>query len=78
MNISISELKINPASAIDRAADIPVAIQKRNRVKAYLVGKELFETIIAYIEDYIDKAAIEKTDFSKGRRFEKVAQELGV
>ncbi|MFZ5933154.1 MAG: type II toxin-antitoxin system Phd/YefM family antitoxin [Patescibacteria group bacterium] len=78
MNISVSELKTNPASAIDKAADIPVAIQKRNRVKAYLVGKELFETIVAYIEDYLDKAAIKKTDFSKGHSFEKVARELGV
>lgn len=78
MSISVSELKTNPASAIEQALDIPLPIQKRNKVKAYLVGKDLFEKIVAYIEDYIDRSTIKKTDFSKGRDFEKVVRELGV
>lgn len=77
-SISVSELKTNPASAINKASDIPVAIQKRNKTKAYLVGKELFEKIIAYLEELADKSAVEKTDFSKGRDFESVAEELGI
>jgi len=77
-SISVSELKTNPASAINKAADIPVAIQNRNKTKAYLVGKELFEKIVAYIENYTDRSVIQKTDFSKGRDFERVAEELGI
>ena len=76
--ISVSELKTNPASAINEASDIPVAIQKRNKIKAYLVGKELFEKIIIYLEDSTDRSVIQKTDFSKGRDFERVAEELGI
>lgn len=76
--ISVSQLKTNPASAINEAEDIPVAIQKRNKTKAYLVGKELFEKIVTYLEDYTDKSVIEKTDFSKGRDFETLAEELGI
>ena len=53
-------------------------IQKRSKTKAYLVGKDLFDKLVSYIEDYIDKQAIEETDFKKGRDFEKVAKELGV
>jgi len=77
-SISISDLKTNPASAINEASDIPVAIKKRNKTRAYLVGKELFENIVAYIEDYTDRSVIQKTNFSKGRDFERIAEELGV
>ena len=78
VNISISELKTNPARAIDKAEEIPLIIQKRNKIKAYLVGKELFESLVSYIEDHIDKRAVETADFKKGRDFEKVAKELGI
>ena len=77
-SISVSQLKTNPASAINEAEDIPLAIQKRNKVAAYLVGKELFEKIVAYIEDYIDRSAVAKIDYSKGRNFKKLAEELGI
>jgi PHD/YefM family antitoxin component YafN of YafNO toxin-antitoxin module len=77
-SISISQLKTNPAKAIDRASDFPLAIQKRNKTKAYLVGKNLYEKIVSYIEDYMDDLAINSTDFSKGKDFEKIAKELGI
>ncbi len=76
--VTVSELKTNPAKAIDKAFDAPLAIQKRNKTKAYLVGKELFEKIVSYIEDYADDSAVEATDFSRGKEFEKVAEELGI
>ena len=76
--ISVTQLKTNPARAINSASDMPVGIQSRNTTQAYLVGKDLFENIISYIEDYIDKKAVEETDFSKGRDFESIAEELGV
>ena len=77
-SITITKLKTNPAAAILKAANVPVAVKKRDKVKAYLIGKDLYENLISYIEDYIDSAAIHNTDFSKGKSFEKVARELGI
>ena len=77
-NVSISQLKINPSRVISQASDYPVAVEKRNQIKAYVIGKELYEKIIAYIEDYLDKLAAKNTDFSKGKDFEKVTKELGL
>ena len=77
-NISISQLKINPARAINKASNEPVAIQKRNETKAYLIGTELYHALVTYIEDRIDKKAVKSADFTKGRDFEDVAEELGI
>ncbi|OGK56057.1 hypothetical protein A3J15_00565 [Candidatus Roizmanbacteria bacterium RIFCSPLOWO2_02_FULL_38_10] len=76
--VSISQLKSRPAKIIDRAFDYPIAVEKRNQVKAYLIGKDLYEKLIAYIENYIDNKAIISTDFKKGKDFEDVANELGI
>lgn len=76
--ISVSELKTNPSKAILEAADYPVAIENRNDVRAYLIGKELYEKMIAYLEDFIDVNAVRITDFTKGKDFERVAKKLGV
>jgi PHD/YefM family antitoxin component YafN of YafNO toxin-antitoxin module len=77
-SVSISQLKTHPSKAIAGALDYPVAVESRNKVKAYLIGKDLYEKIASYIEDHVDRKAIEETDFSKGEDFEKVAQELGI
>ena len=77
-SVSISQLKTSPSRVILEASDCPVAVKSRNKVKAYLIGRELYEKIVAFIEDYIDKAAIDKTDFGEGSDFEKVAKELGI
>lgn len=76
--ISISQLKMNPSKAILDATQYPVAIESRNKVKAYLVGKEIYEKLISYIENFIDAKEVAKTDFSKGRDLEQVAKELGI
>lgn len=76
--ISISQLKINPSSALARAVDYPVAVENRNKIQGYVIGKALFEKIIAFLEDKEDQAAAKNADFSKGRNFEDVAQELGL
>lgn len=76
--ISISQLKINPSKAIASALDFPIAIENRNNVEAYLIGKELYELLIAQIENTIDHKVIEETNFNKGRDFESLAEELGV
>lgn len=78
IQVNISELKKNPSKSISFASDYPVAIENRNKVTAYLVGKELFENIIAYIENFIDKREIDKTDYSRSRDFEETAKELGL
>jgi Phd_YefM. len=77
-SISISQLKINPSKAIKEAADFPLAIENRNKIEAYLVGRQLYEKIVSYIEDFVDRRAIEETDFKKGRDFEDVAKELNL
>ena len=76
--ISISKLKENPSVAIGLADDYPVAVENRNKVKAYIIGKDLYEKLVSYLEDYVDSKIVEKTDFSKGTDFEKVAKELGI
>lgn len=76
--VSISQLKTNPAKAISQSEDYPVAVEKRNKVQAYLVGKDLYEKLVAALEDFTDGEAVRSTDFSKSRDFEKVAQDLGI
>ena len=76
--VSISELKTNPAEVISASLDYPIAIQKRNKVQAYLVGKDLFDQMVLQLEDAVDRLAVEETDFSKGEDFETVAKELGL
>ncbi|KKP36632.1 MAG: hypothetical protein UR23_C0014G0001, partial [Candidatus Roizmanbacteria bacterium GW2011_GWA2_32_13] len=38
----------------------------------------LYEKIVAFIEDNIDRKVVEETDFKKGKDFEKVAEELNI
>lgn len=75
---TISQLKINPSSVIAQAVDYPVAVANRSKIQAYLVGKNLYEKMISFIEDYSDTSVVKQTDFSKGRDFEKVAKDLGI
>lgn len=77
-SVSISQLKINPSRVIAEAVDYPVAVQNRNNIQAYLIGKKLYEKIILYIEEYIDRQAVRNADFSRGKNFEDVAKELGI
>lgn len=75
---SISQLKMNPSAVIAQAMDYPVAVQSRNTVTGYVMGKRLFERFTAYLEDKLDAATVAKTDFSKGKDFEAVARDLGI
>ncbi len=76
--VSISQLKTSPAKYIESAGDYPVAVEKRNEVKAYLIGKDIYDKLVSYIENFIDRKAVEASDFKKGRDFESVARELGI
>jgi len=77
-SVSISTLKVNPSKIISLAADYPVAIENRNRIAAYIIGKDLYEKLFTYLEDLIDKKAVEETNFEKGEDFEKVVEELNL
>ena len=76
--VSISTLKVNPSKIINLTADYPVAIENRNKITAYIIGKDLYEKLVSSLEDLIDKKAVEETDFEKGKDFEKVAQKLNL
>lgn len=76
--ISISQLKINPSKAIREADDFPLAVENRNKIQAYIIGKNLYEKIVLYVEDIFDRKAIEETNFKKGRDFEAVARDLNL
>ena len=77
-SISISDLKVNPSKAIISALDFPLAIESRNKIQGYLLGKDLYETIISYIEDSSDRKAVEETDFKKGRTLDAITKEIGL
>lgn len=76
--VSISQLKMQPSKVLNLAVDYPVAIEKRNQVKAYLVGKNLYERLIAYAEDFIDQKAVFNANFREGKPFERIASQLGI
>jgi len=69
---------MNPSAVIAQAADYPVAVESRNTVTAYVVGKRLFERLTSYLEDKLDAAVVAKADFSKRKDFEDVARDLGI
>jgi len=76
--VSISDLKTNPASIISNALVYPVAIQKRSKTQAYLVGKDIFEKLVAQMEDIIDAKAVREANFDDVVPLEKVVAELGL
>ena len=78
INASISDLKTNPASIIFQSFGYPVAIQKRSKTQAYLVGKDIFEKLVSQLEDEVDRKAVKETNFSKGKKFEELAEQLGI
>lgn len=75
-SISISQLKINPSKAINESLDFPLAVENRNTIEAYLIGKDLYEMIMSRLEDTIDRKAIDESDLTTGRDFEDIAKEL--
>ena len=76
--VNISELKTNPSAVLSSANDYPVAIKKRNKTTGYAVGKDIFERLVTFVEDYIDGKAIDEADYKKGTPLEKVIKELGL
>ncbi len=77
-SISISQLKANPTAAILAAEDYPVQMQNRSKTVGYLVGKNLFEKMIEYLEDLEDKRTIKTVDLGDKADFEDFAKSLGI
>ncbi len=77
-SVSISQLKMNPSAVFSSAEDYPVAVQKRNKTTGYIVSKAMFEKMVEFVEDALDREVIEKTDFSKGTNLDDVLEELGL
>lgn len=75
---TISQLKLNPSAIIAQATDYPVAVANRSTIAAYVVGKNLFEKLLVYVEDRVDEAAVKHADYSAKRDFNDVAGELGI
>ncbi|MFS8158639.1 MAG: hypothetical protein ACMG6E_00230, partial [Candidatus Roizmanbacteria bacterium] len=49
-----------------------------NKVVAYILGKCLYEKLLVCLEGLVDREAIEKADFNKGRKLDKVLSEAQV
>jgi len=49
---SISELKKNPSSLIERSEGEPIAILNHNKPTAYLIPAETYKLMLEQIEDY--------------------------
>lgn len=64
--------------AINSSFDYPVAVKNRSKTQAYLIGKALFERMIAFIEDYVDRKAVDEADYRKGTKMEDLMKELGL
>jgi len=51
---SISQLKINPSSIIAQASEYPIAVENRNTIQGYIMGKALYEKMVELLEDQVD------------------------
>ncbi|WP_201841336.1 type II toxin-antitoxin system prevent-host-death family antitoxin [Microvirga zambiensis] len=49
--VSVSDLKKNPTAIMNEAGGSPVAILNHNRVMAYMVPAETFETMMEQLDD---------------------------
>lgn len=76
--VSISQLKINPMAVLLSADDYPVEVQNRSKTAGYFVGTNLFEKMIAYMEDIEDRKSIKSIDLGDKMDFEDFAKSLGI
>jgi antitoxin StbD len=65
VSVSVSDLKKSPSSIVEAAAGEPVAILNHNRVMAYLVPADVYETMLDRLDD------LSLVEISKARAGEK-------
>ncbi|MBW8754526.1 MAG: type II toxin-antitoxin system Phd/YefM family antitoxin [Sphingomonadales bacterium] len=58
VSVSISELKKNPAAVIAEARKRQVAITSRNHAVGYVVSPEVWDRILALLEDAEDERIV--------------------
>jgi antitoxin StbD len=63
--VSVSELKRNPSGVMAGAGGMPVAVLNHNRVMGYMVPAELYEQMMARLDD------LELVEIVKARSGEK-------
>ncbi|CAM3974620.1 putative toxin-antitoxin system antitoxin component [Pseudomonas reidholzensis] len=51
VTVSVSELKKNPTAVMAGAQGMPVAVLNHNRVMGYMVPADLYEAMIARLDD---------------------------
>ena len=69
---------MNPAAVFAGAQDYPVAIDSRNKVTGYVVGKKLFEKMVEWMENQEDVMTVRQSEFPKGKKAEDLLAELGL
>ena len=70
VGVSISDLKRNPAAAIDAARSQQVAILNRNKPVAYLIAPEVWEGLCDMVEDANDVSIVKDRVNNPGKRIE--------
>lgn len=77
-NTSISQLKKNPSAVLEEAADYPVAVTNKSKVKGYIIGKDLFEALASKLEDAVDLEEAKNADYDDSVDFEEFVKDLNV
>ncbi len=73
---SISELKKNPSSLIEKSAGEPIVILNHNKPTAYLIPADTYEMMIEKIEDYRWRKVIKERQQEKDAAIEVNLDEL--
>jgi len=74
--VSISELKRNPQSLIDKSQGEAIALLNRNKPTAYIIPAETYEDLLELIEDIELGEIIEARREEKDRSIEVPVDEL--
>jgi antitoxin StbD len=76
VSVSISDLKKNPAAVIAEAGKRQVAITSRNRAVAYVVSPEVWERVVAILEDAEDERLVGERLRNPGKLVEVTIDDL--
>ena len=74
--VSISELKRNPQSLIDKAQGEAIALLNRNKPSAYIIPAETYEELLEIAEDIALGQSIEERQSEKGQAIKVSIDEL--
>ncbi len=69
-SVSITELKKNPSSLIEKAEGEPIVILNHNRPTAYLVPAQTYEEMLEKLDDYYLGLIVEERQGEKNKAIE--------